>query len=138
MLGEISRARRRGAGRGNGLELRVPHRVPGRWRRRDLAARDGALPASGNLLARTGPGHTDRRKRDDTAAQRWVSVEEVAAHLRVARDSVYRWVEPGRLPAHKVGRPWRYELCEVGNGARKVGAERVATPSSKTKTRKRR
>ncbi len=25
----------------------------------------------------------------------WVSVEEVAAHLRVAKDSIYRWIEAG-------------------------------------------
>ncbi len=38
---------------------------------------------------------------------------EVAVHLGVARDSVYRWVEKKRLPAHRVGRHIRFKLSEV-------------------------
>lgn len=77
------------------------------------------------------------------AAEPWVSVEDVAAHLGVARDSVYRWVEAGRLPAHKVGRLWKFKLSEVDEWVRKGGAgpnngEPVATRRPKTKTRKRR
>jgi predicted DNA-binding transcriptional regulator AlpA len=30
----------------------------------------------------------------------WVSVENVASHLGVAKDSVYRWIEYKGLPAH--------------------------------------
>ena len=43
----------------------------------------------------------------------WVSVEEVAAHLRVAKDSIYRWVEAKGLPARRVGRLLRFRLSEV-------------------------
>lgn len=78
-----------------------------------------------------------------TAAEPWVSVEDVAAHLGVARDSVYRWVEAGRLPAHKVGRLWKFKLSEVDEWVRAGGAgpddeEAETAPGSKTKTRKRR
>jgi excisionase family DNA binding protein len=43
----------------------------------------------------------------------WVSVDDVVAHLKVTKDSVYRWIESRRLPAHKVGRHWRFKLSEV-------------------------
>jgi excisionase family DNA binding protein len=43
----------------------------------------------------------------------WVGVREVAIHLGVARDSVYRWVESKALPAHRVGRLLRFRLSEV-------------------------
>jgi excisionase family DNA binding protein len=43
----------------------------------------------------------------------WVSVEAVAKHLGVAKDSVYRWIESRRLPAHKVGRLWKFRLSEI-------------------------
>lgn len=33
-----------------------------------------------------------------------VSVEGVAKHLGVARNSVYRWTDVRNLPAHKIGR----------------------------------
>ena len=43
----------------------------------------------------------------------WASVEDVAKHLGVAKDSVYRWIERRGLPAHKIGRLWKFKLSEV-------------------------
>jgi transposase len=37
-------------------------------------------------------------------AEAWVSVDEVAKHLGVTKDSIYRWIEHKDLPAHKIGR----------------------------------
>ncbi len=45
--------------------------------------------------------------------ERWVSVDDVAQHLGVARDTVYRWIESRALPAHRVGRLWKFRLEEV-------------------------
>jgi excisionase family DNA binding protein len=52
----------------------------------------------------------------------WVSVDEVATHLGVAKDSVYRWIEVRRLPAHKIGRLWKFKLTEVDAWVRASGA----------------
>jgi excisionase family DNA binding protein len=41
------------------------------------------------------------------------TVEGLARHLGVARDSVYRWIEVRGLPAHKVGRIWKFKLSQV-------------------------
>jgi len=43
-----------------------------------------------------------------------VSVDEVASHLGVAKDSVYRRIEQERLPAHRAGRVWNFNLSESG------------------------
>ena len=43
----------------------------------------------------------------------WAAVDEVARHLGVAKDSVYRWIERRSLPAHRVGRLWKFKLSEV-------------------------
>jgi excisionase family DNA binding protein len=45
-------------------------------------------------------------------AEPWVSVEDVA-NLGVAKDSVYRWIESRKLPAHRIGRLWKFKLSEV-------------------------
>jgi excisionase family DNA binding protein len=45
--------------------------------------------------------------------EQWVAVDEVANHLGVSRDTVYRWVENKDLPAHRVGRVWRFKLSQV-------------------------
>lgn len=52
----------------------------------------------------------------------WVSVQEVATHLGVAKDSVYRWIENKGLPAHKIGRLWKFKLSEVDVWVRSRGA----------------
>ena len=43
----------------------------------------------------------------------WVSIVDVAAHLQVSKDTVYRWVDTQRLPAHRVGRLFRFRLSQV-------------------------
>ena len=43
----------------------------------------------------------------------WVSVEQIANHLGVTRDSVYRWIDRKALPAHRVGRLWKFKISEV-------------------------
>jgi len=44
---------------------------------------------------------------------RWVSVAEVAEHLGVRRESVYRWVNEGKIPGSKIGRLWKFKLEQV-------------------------
>lgn len=52
----------------------------------------------------------------------WVSVEDVARHLGISHDTVYRWIEARRLPAHKVGRLWKFKLVDVDEWVRSGGA----------------
>jgi len=61
----------------------------------------------------------------------WVSVEQIAEHLGVTRDSIYRWIDSKHLPAHRVGRLWKFKATEVDDWVRAGGAndadERPAT-----------
>lgn len=52
----------------------------------------------------------------------WASVEDVAKHLGIAKDTVYRWIESKALPAHKIGRLWKFNLTEVDEWVRSGGA----------------
>ena len=52
------------------------------------------------------------------AEEGWVGVAEVATHLRVTRDSIYRWVETKEFPAHRVGRLLRFQISEVDQWVR--------------------
>ena len=49
----------------------------------------------------------------EARATRWFSVTEIAQHLGVARETVYRWIESRGMPAHRVGRFWKFQLAEV-------------------------
>lgn len=57
---------------------------------------------------------------------RWLSVEEIAAYLGVKRDTVYKWIERKAMPAHKVGRLWKFKLNEVDGWVRR-GSHRSQT-----------
>ncbi len=48
----------------------------------------------------------------------WTSVEDVANHLGIAKDTVYRWISGKGLPAHKIGRLWKFKLTEVDEWVR--------------------
>ena len=56
------------------------------------------------------------------ANDRWVSVEEIAAHLSVSKESIYRWLEAQKIPAHRVGRLWRFSKSEVDSWVVRGGA----------------
>ena len=43
----------------------------------------------------------------------WVSVDVVAQHLGIARDTVYRWIDAKGLPAHRIGRLWKFKLSQI-------------------------
>jgi excisionase family DNA binding protein len=55
-------------------------------------------------------------------AEPWVSVEQIAEHLGVTRDSIYRWIDRKGLPAHRVGRLWKFKASEVDDWVRAGGA----------------
>lgn len=74
------------------------------------------------------------------ASERWVGVDDVATHLGVAKDSVYRWIDERDLPAHRVGRLFRFKLSEIDEWVRqdnereKTPSPNQSRPSSKTQT----
>lgn len=72
-----------------------------------------------------------------TAEERWVSVEEVATHLGVNKDSVYRWVDSKGLPAHRVGRLFRFKLSEVDEWVCAGGAGEDSTTGTKGNAKRR-
>jgi excisionase family DNA binding protein len=45
--------------------------------------------------------------------ERWLSIDEIAAHLGMSKVTIYKWVETRKIPGHKVGRIWRFRASEV-------------------------
>jgi excisionase family DNA binding protein len=58
---------------------------------------------------------------------RWLSVDEIAEHLGVSKDTVYTWVSSKRLPGHRVGRFWKFKKDEVDDWVRAGGAATTDT-----------
>ena len=40
--------------------------------------------------------------------ERWSSVVEICEYLGVSRDTIYRWIADRGMPAHRLGRLWKF------------------------------
>ena len=53
---------------------------------------------------------------------RWLSVGDICTYLGVSNDTVYRWIEKQDMPAHRVGRLWKFKKDEVDGWVKAGGA----------------
>lgn len=44
----------------------------------------------------------------DTPNHEILTLEEVANYLRLTPQTIYKWVQEGRIPAVKLGKEWRF------------------------------
>ena len=56
-----------------------------------------------------------------------VGIADVAAHLSVNKDSIYRWIDTNDFPARRVGRLLRFRLSEVDDWIRRGGGSESRT-----------
>ena len=46
-------------------------------------------------------------------AEPWLSVEDISNHLGVSKETIYRWLEREAIPAHRIGKLWKFKASEV-------------------------
>ena len=44
---------------------------------------------------------------------KWLTMKEAAEYLKMGRSTIYKLLREGNLPAHKVGREWRFDAAEL-------------------------
>ncbi|WP_298063167.1 helix-turn-helix domain-containing protein [uncultured Acinetobacter sp.] len=54
----------------------------------------------------------------DTMTDRWLSISEICQYLGVTSDTIYKWIEKKSMPAHKIGRLWKFKKNEVDDWVR--------------------
>jgi excisionase family DNA binding protein len=57
-----------------------------------------------------------------TTIEKWSSLGEIAKHLGVSKDTIYRWISQKQMPAHKVGKLWKFKISEVDEWVKRGGA----------------
>jgi excisionase family DNA binding protein len=55
----------------------------------------------------------------------WLSLDDLANYLKKPKSTLYKLVQAGKLPGHKLGRSWRFDRDEVDAWI-KHGRERPA------------
>lgn len=69
-------------------------------------------------------------------SERWLSVEEIAGHLGVSKETIHRWLAKAKIPAHRVGKLWKFKTSEVDSWVTEGGAEEpAASPDLKAKAK---
>ncbi len=68
--------------------------------------------------------------------ERWLSVHEIAAHLGVNRDTIYKWVDRKKMPGHKVGRLRKFLVSEVDAWVKTGTAGKEDKPTRRSSGRK--
>ncbi len=50
--------------------------------------------------------------------ENWISLEETAKHLGVTKDSIRNWIKKTDIPAHKIGKLWKFKKSELDEWVR--------------------
>jgi len=66
-----------------------------------------------------------------SSEQGGVGIQDVASHREVAKASIYLWMEGRGVPAHRVGRLFRFELCEIDEWVHR-GSRGEANPQARS------
>lgn len=63
----------------------------------------------------------------------WSSADDIASHLGVTKDTAYAWIADENMPAHRIGRLWKFQASEVDDWVRRGNAAtaegQVAAPA---------
>lgn len=43
----------------------------------------------------------------------WVGIIEAASHLGVTKETIRNWIKKADIPAHKIGKLWKFKLSEL-------------------------
>ena len=45
--------------------------------------------------------------------EKWESLKDIAVYLGVTEDTIRNWIKKTSIPAHKIGRLWKFKLSEI-------------------------
>jgi excisionase family DNA binding protein len=54
-----------------------------------------------------------RRNKMTQEHERWSSLEEIAKHLGVSKDTIRNWIKKDAIPYKKIGRQYKFKISEV-------------------------
>lgn len=46
-------------------------------------------------------------------SEKWIGIEEAANYMDVTKDTVRNWIKKTDIPAHKIGKLWKFKKSEL-------------------------
>ena len=59
----------------------------------------------------------------DQAQKKWSSIDEIAEHLGVSKDTIRIWIKKKEMPAYKNGKQRRFRISEVDQWVKRRDAK---------------
>lgn len=59
--------------------------------------------------------------------ERWRPMSTMVEYLGVSRETILQWIEKKGMPAHKVGRQWKFKISEIDGWIRSGEAAKEST-----------
>lgn len=50
---------------------------------------------------------------DNILDDKWIGIEEAANFLGVTKDTIRNWIKKNNIPAHKIGKLWKFRKSEL-------------------------
>jgi excisionase family DNA binding protein len=94
------------------------------WRLRTVASPEVLEPYAIETKVSSRPGRPGMSRLEGfrDVSEPWLSADVIAEHRGVTKDTVYSRITDRHMPAHKVGRLWKFQASEVGDWVRSGGA----------------
>lgn len=51
----------------------------------------------------------------ETLMDNWIGIEEAANYLGVTKETIRNWIKKTDIPAHKIGKLWKFKASELDN-----------------------
>ena len=49
----------------------------------------------------------------ETINDNWIGIEEAAKYMGVTKETIRNWIKKTDIPAHKIGKLWRFQKSEL-------------------------
>ncbi len=60
----------------------------------------------------------------DSISDKWLTVNELAAYLKMGRTRLYTMAQKGNIPGNKIGKQWRFDREEIDEWIKSGRAEK--------------
>jgi excisionase family DNA binding protein len=60
----------------------------------------------------------------------WLLIREIYKYLGASNDTVYKWIGKHQMPAHRMGRLWKFKKNEVYEWVKADGAAHLSKKDS--------
>ena len=90
------------------------------------------LPVRQSRRGRHSDMGREKNRLESVMEDRWLSVDEIAAYLGIKRDTVYKWISEKQMPAHRMGRLWKFRKDEVDEWVKTGAAAESDSQNSDT------